>query len=365
MATTPDAPDAGGPPPWLRHSAGWVARLLVLALGLLGLALLASRLTFLVLPVAVGLLVAGVFAPVVAWTDRRRVPRWLSCLLVVLGLLAAVVGAGVLIGARVAEQLPQLRDQLGQATDQLSRTLGITLPSPGDLGGGDGNASGQSGNGPLGGSLTEALGVAATTFEVFVAGFLTLAFAFLFLKDGRQMWTWLLQRVPARARDDVGAGGEAAWLTLHTYVRGLTIVAAFDAVGVGLGLLVLGVPLVLTLAALQFVLSYVPTIGALLAGAVAVAVALVSGGLVTAGLVLVLVLLVQQVGNSVIEPWVMGHGLRLHPAVVLGAVTAGGLLWGIPGALLFVPLTAATAAAARAVSGRHRGGQQEPTAAPG
>lgn len=352
-----DATADGSPPPWLRTTAGWVARLLVLALGVWLLAELASRLTLLVVPVAVGLLVAGVFAPVVGWADHHRAPRWLSSLVVVLGLLAVVVGAATLIGARVAEQVPRLRDQLGQALDQVSRTLGVTLPRPGGLAGGgndDGGGSTQGGGGGPGGSLSEALGVATTTLEVFVAGFLALAFAFLFLKDGRQMWDWLLRRLPARSRGDVGAGGEAAWQTLHTYVRGLTIVAAFDAVGIGLGLLLLGVPLVLTLAALQFVLSYVPTIGALVAGAVAVAVALVSGGLATAGLVLLLVVLVQQVGNSVIEPWVMGRGLRLHPAVVLAAVTAGGLLWGIAGALLFVPLTAATAAASRAVAGRHR-----------
>lgn len=355
MAPEPEATGARSAPEWLVRTTGWVGRLVVLGVGLWLLALLVSRLTLLVVPLAVGLLIAGVFIPVVEWTDRRHVPRWLSSLVVVLGLLAAVGGAVAVLGARVAEELPRLRDQLAQAMDQMSGTMGVSLPGPAALtGSGDGSGAGSGGGGLLGGSLTEALGLATTTFEVFVGVFLTLAFAFLFLKDGADMWRWLLRRVPDRLRDDVGAGGDAAWRTLHTYVRGLTIVSAFDALGTGLGLLALGVPLVLTLAALQFVLSYIPTIGALVAGAVAVAVAFVSGGLVTAGLVLVLVLVVQQVGNSVIEPWVMGRGLRLHPAVVLAAVTAGGLLWGIPGALLFVPLTAAVSAAARAVSARHR-----------
>ena len=361
-AVTPPDTDATGVrsvPDWLVRTAGWVGRLLVLGVALWLLALLVLRLTLLVVPLAVGLLIAGVFIPVVEWADRHRVPRWLSSLVVVLGLLGLLVAVLSLLGARVAEQLPRLRDQLGQAMDQVSRTLGVTLPTPSNLGGGGSGGSGGSG-GALGSSLTEVLGVAATTFEVFVALFLALAFAFLFLKDGADMWGWLVRRLPPRFRDDVGTGGEAAWLTLHTYVRGLTIVAAFDAVAIGLGLLALGVPLVLTLATLQFVFSYVPTIGAIVAGAAAVAVALVSSGLVTAGLVLLLVLVVQQIGNSVIEPWVMGRGLRLHPAVVLAAVTAGALLWGIPGALLFVPLTAAVSAAARAVDARHRTGEAEP-----
>ncbi|MDD9204956.1 AI-2E family transporter, partial [Georgenia sp. 10Sc9-8] len=115
--------------------------------------------------------------------------------------------------------------------------------------------------------------------------------------------------------------------------------------GIGVGLLLLGVPLALTLALLQFVASYIPTIGAFVTGAVAVAVAFASDGLTTALLVLVLVIVVQQVGNVVIEPYVMGRSLPMNAFMVLAAVTAGGLLWGIAGALLFVPLTAAVAAA--------------------
>lgn len=179
--------------------------------------------------------------------------------------------------------------------------------------------------------------------------FLTLALAFLFLKDGAQMWQWVLEHTGARIRDRVDAAGLAAWATLSTYVRGITIVALFDAAAIAIGLAVLGVPLLLTLALLQFLGSYIPTFGAFVAGAVAVAVALVSGGVVTAAFTLALVVAVQQIGNDVIEPWVMGRTLPLHPAVVLVAVTAGAILWGMAGALLFVPLAAAASAAAHAV----------------
>jgi putative heme transporter len=182
--------------------------------------------------------------------------------------------------------------------------------------------------------------------EILFGVFLTLALTFLFLKDGAAMWAWLMARVPPDRRATVDAAGRHAWTTTGGYMRGLTIVALFDAVGIGLALLLLGVPLVLTLAVLQFLLSYVPTIGAFVAGAVAVAVALGSEGVLTAAIVAVAAVAVQQIGNDVIEPWVMDRLIGLHPTVVLTAVTAGAVLWGIAGALLFVPLAAALTAGA-------------------
>ncbi|WP_324277472.1 AI-2E family transporter [Blastococcus brunescens] len=179
-----------------------------------------------------------------------------------------------------------------------------------------------------------------------VGGFLTLAFAFLFLASGSAMWQWLLGKFGGPLREDVDVAGRAAWRTAGGYVRGLTIVALFDAVGIGLGLVLLGVPLALTLAALQFLASYIPTLGAFVAGAVAVVVAYGSGGLTTAALVVALVVVVQQIGNSVVEPWVMRKRLPINAVTVLAAVTTGGLLWGIAGALLFVPLAAAFSAGA-------------------
>ncbi len=181
--------------------------------------------------------------------------------------------------------------------------------------------------------------------EVLVGVFLTIALTFLFLKDGAAMWVWILAKVPPDGRDSIDEAGRHAWTTTGCYIRGLTIVALFDAVGIGVALLLLGVPLVLALAVLQFLLSYVPTLGAFVAGGVAVAVALGSNGVVTALILLVAVIAVQQIGNDVIEPRVMDRLVSLHPAVVLIAVTAGAVLWGIAGALLFVPLAAAQTAA--------------------
>ena len=315
------------------------------------LAGLLVKMTLLVVAVLVALLLAGVAAPAVQWADRRGVPRWASSLVVVLLLLAALLGAAVGLGTRIAQQLPQLRDQFRQVAADLSQRFGIDLPGAGS---GSGSGGGGSGGSPGGGtSAGDLLGPAQTAAEVLVGMFLALVLAFLFLRSGAGMWQWFLGKFGGRVREDVDAAGRAAWTTVGAYVRGLTIVALFDAVFIGAGLLLIGVPLALTLAVLQFLASYIPTIGAFVAGLLAVVVAYGSGGLGTAALVLALIAVVQQVGNDVVEPYVMRNRLPINATMVLVAVTAGGLLWGIAGALLFVPLTAAVAAAGHELWTRH------------
>ncbi|MBC7289814.1 MAG: AI-2E family transporter [Actinotalea sp.] len=326
------------PPAWLLRWALVATCLLVLAGAVWLLAELVSMLTLLVVAVVVALLLAGVLAPAVAWAGRHRVPRGAAAGLAVAVVVLVAGGVLALIGVRLAEQLPEFRAQLDDATSQLSATLGVEVPSP------------QEGGSSVSEALTTSVAVVA---DVLLGLFLVLVFLFLFLRHGERLWGWVLEKLGGRLREDVDAAAHAAWHTVGAYVRGLTIVAAFDAVGIGLGLVLLGVPLALTLAVLQFVASYVPTIGSIVAGAVAVAVAYVGGGLGTAAAVAVLALVVQQIGNNVIEPYVMQRRLPINAFVVLAAVTAGGLLWGIAGALLFVPLTAAVSAAGHELWTRH------------
>lgn len=319
-------------------------RLLVLAVLLWLLAGFAVKVTLPLVTVLVALLVAGILAPLVEWAHGRGAPRWLAAGGAML-LLVTVLGGGLLaLGARIAGQLPRLREQFQQVSSDLSQRFGVELPSSG------GDGGGGSGGGTSAGDL---LGPVRTAAEVVIAAFLVVALAYLFLHGGPGIWRWLLEKFDGRVREDVDAAGRAAWTTVGGYVRGLTIVAVFDAVGIGVGLLVIGVPLALTLAALQFLASYIPTIGAFVAGLVAVVVAYASGGLGTAALVLALVVVVQQIGNSFVEPYVMRNRLPLNAATVLIAVTAGGVLWGIAGALLFVPLAAAISAAAHELWVRH------------
>ncbi|CCG03202.1 AI-2E family transporter [Blastococcus saxobsidens] len=339
------APGDPAVPAWLARSAAVGGRLLVLAVLLWLVAGFAVKVTLPLVAVFVALLLAGVLAPAVEWAQRRGVPRGASAGVAVLLLVAVLVGAVAALGTRIAGQLPRLRDQFQQVSSDLSQRFGIDLPSFGAGGGG-----GSSGGGTSAGDL---LGPARTVAEVLIAAFLVVALTYLFLHGGPGMWRWLLGKFGGRLRDDVDAAGRSAWTTVGGYVRGLTIVALFDAVGIGIGLLLIGVPLALTLAALQFLASYIPTIGAFVAGLVAVVVAYASSGLGTATLVLGLIVVVQQIGNSVIEPYVMKNRLPLNAAMVLIAVTVGGVLWGLAGALLFVPLAAAVAAAGHELWERH------------
>lgn len=321
-------------PEWIQRIGQVSWRLLAAGVLVWLLAELVQKLTLIVVPVAVAVLLAAVLHPVALRFERDRLPDWVVPLALVVLVLVVLLGVTLAVGARISDQLPELREDFQQAVEDLENRYSIELPT----------LPGTEGSSDLGGSAPEVLRVGG---EVLFGAFLTLALSFLFLKDGDEMWRWALDRLDGRVRDDVDATGCAAWNTLGTYVRGLTVVALFDAVGIGLGLVLLGVPLALTLTALQFFASYVPTIGAFVAGGVAVLVAFGSDGLWTAVLVLVIVVVVQQIGNDVIEPWIMGRTLPIRPAVVLIAVSVGAILWGIAGALLFVPLTAGLSAAAQ------------------
>lgn len=336
--TAPRRPEIPG---WTVKGGAVAWRLVAMAAAVFAVAYALRTLTVIVVPIAIALLLAGVLEPLARRLHRDRFPDWLVPLVLVLGVLGLLVAGVAGLGVRLADQLPTLRDEFSSSLQDVEDRFSIQLP---DLPGSD--ASGSSGSsGGTSGRLSDAAEIIRLGAEILFGAFLTLALGFLFLKDGRHMWAWFLGKLHPQNRDEVDAAGRAAWNTLGSYVRGLTVVALFDAAGIGIGLLVLGVPLVVTLAALQFVASYVPTIGAFVAGAVAAVVAFGTGGFATAALTVVLVVVVQQVGNDVIEPWIMGRSLAIHPAVVLVAVSVGAIVWGIPGALLFVPLVAAGSAA--------------------
>lgn len=344
-------------PSWLLKSG--VTGLCVLSVGaaLWMVAEFAQKLTLVLVPVLLALLLAGVFEPLV---DRggRRLPGWVTPLVIVLVLLVATLGGVWILGQRIASEVPELTGDLNTGVQDVTNRLGVDVPSFFDGATQDkearpGAAGGQgTGAGDGGAAFGGAADVVKLGTEIIFGFFLTLALAFLFMKDGKAMWRWALDKTGPELRPAIHDAGRAAWGTVGAYVRGLTAVALFDAAGIGLGLLVLGVPLVVTLAALQFVGSYIPTFGSLVAGGAAVLVAYVSGGLPTAALALAMIVIVQQIGNDVIEPWVMGRTVGLHPAAVLIAVGVGGVLWDVAGAFLFVPLAAAGSAASRVLWGR-------------
>jgi predicted PurR-regulated permease PerM len=326
----------------LRKVALTCLYLLIIAATLWVVGQVLARLFVIVVPLAVALLLAALFAPAVAWLHSHRVPRGLATTGVLLGGLAAVGGLVYFMVSTLVDGLPglasrlddsyrQLRDWLtngpiGLTGDQLDRMLGEAknwvTRNRGEL------ASG-------------ALGI-LTTAGALLAGLVVVVFVLIFfLHDGSRMWRGTTAFLPEPSRGRVREAGDRVFGVLAAYVRTTMLVALIDAVGIGLGLWLTGVPLVLPLSALVFFGAFVPIVGAFVTGIVAVLIALVSQGFVVALIVTGVVIAVQQLEGNVLEPLLMSKSVRLHPVLVLVAITVGVEIAGIVGALFAVPLAAA------------------------
>jgi predicted PurR-regulated permease PerM len=208
-------------------------------------------------------------------------------------------------------------------------------------------------------SLTSTtISTATALFEALTGIFLVLFSMFFFLRDGGRIWRFLVRLLPTAAQTSVADAGRASWGTLVAYVRATVLVAFIDALGIGLALVLLHVPLAFPLAALVFLGAFVPIVGATLSGAVAVLIALVdeNGGLVKALLVLAAVVAVQQLEGHVLQPLIMGRAVAIHPLAVIVAIAAGVVLAGVVGAVVAVPLIAVVNTGVRRLaSGQRRG----------
>lgn len=191
-------------------------------------------------------------------------------------------------------------------------------------------------------SVPDPVAGATLALEVLSGTALAVFVLFFLLKDGGRMWGWVLSWTPPAHRPRADGAGRTAWETLRGYVRGSVLIAFVDAAGIGLGLVLLDVPLALSLTLLVFLGAFVPILGATVSGALAVLVALVTQGVTSALVLLAVVLVVQQLEGNVLHPLVMGRALSVHPVVILLAVSAGGLLAGVPGAIVAVPVVAVT-----------------------
>jgi predicted PurR-regulated permease PerM len=323
-------------PLWLRVGGLGSGCLLLMAGGLYVLGTVATRLASLTLAMAAAVLVAALLQPVVTVLVRLRVPRALGALLAILLLVATLVAPAVLLWNLTANQFDDL---FGRLREGLERTRAVALDllpvSEQQLDRVVAEIRArfeQSGASVLAGAVTLVEVLAAVIVALFVAYFL--------LKDGPSMWAWFLGQLPERSRPLADESGQAGWDTVGRYVRGTLIVAAIDAVGIGIALAIIGVPLALPLALLVFVGGFIPYVGATISGSVAVLVALAANGPIDALLVLAAVIAVQQIEGNFLEPFIIGHQVRLHPVVVVVAVFAGALTAGIAGAILAVPLTA-------------------------
>ena len=316
--------------------------LIVIAVVVVGAVRLASMLRLVVLPTFLALILATLLAPPVGWLRRRGWPRAGAALAAVGVFVLFFVGLGAWLGPAVGGQFGELGAQLTAGVREVEEWL---VEGPFDLShqqvsaAVDGLVDTVRGN--VGSLAQTALSGAGVVLSVIAGLLLAIVVLFFFLKDGDAMWAWALGLVPAAQRNDLREAGERAWTALAAFLRGQTLVALFDAVAIGLGLVITGVPLALPLAVIVFFSTYVPYLGAIAAGAAAVLVALVSQGLGTALIVLVIVLVVWQVEGNVIYPFVMGRALSVHPIVLLLGIVAGGVLGGVVGAIIATPVLAA------------------------
>lgn len=333
---------------WL---ARWSTRLALAAVGVYLVWWLIGKLWVVVMPVLLGLLITTVLWPPARWLRSRGLAPALAAAIVLLAGLAVLGGVLVLISVSIASGVPEIADSAGRAVQQTRDWL---AGPPLNLGDSQLDQLIQQGADQLQssiGSIANGLltGVGTVTSSV-VTGILALLLAFLFVKDGPRFTPWLRGVIGDRAGGHVTTVLERVWATLGDFIRTQAIVSLIDAVFIGLGLVVLGVPLAIPLAALTFLGGFIPIIGAFIAGALAVLVALVSNGWTTALIMLVIVVVVQQVEGNVLQPMLQSRSLRLHAAVVLLAVTAGSSLYGIAGAFLAVPVAAAVAVVLRYLS---------------
>lgn len=348
----PRAPAAStAVPPSVRAAAAWSACLLLVVAAAAVVLWLVAALRVLVVSVAVAVLLAVLLAPAAAWLRRvARFPAWLACAVAVLGLVLGVGGLVTVAGRSVVGGLGDLVEQAFAGAEQALAWLadGPLAVDAEQLAGlvDRAQAAVQDNAGVL---LAGALSATVTAGQVAAGTLIALFCAFFFLRDGAAIWAWTVGLLPRTARDRVHAAGLRGLVTVSAYTRTQVLVGAVDALGIGLGAALLQVPLALPITVLVFVASFVPFVGAISTGAIAVLVALVAQGPVTALLMLGVVLLVQQVEGNVLQPFLMGHAVRLHPVAVLLAVTAGSLVAGIAGALFAVPVVAAANTMVRAL----------------
>lgn len=328
-------------PHGLRVATAYSWRFLVIAAALGVSIWLVIQLKLLVIPVLVAILVAALLWPGFSWMLRHRVPRWLAIVIALVGTLAVVGGLLWLVVWQITREWPsvqastvtaaeQFREYLvngplhlsaGQIDDLLTQAVTLVQEQAQLL-------------------LSGALAIGSTLGHVVVGAVLALFILLCVLADGAGIWRWTVRLFPRAARPAMDGAARNGWATVVNYARTQLLVASIDAVGIGLGAFFLSVPLAIPIAVLVFLGAFVPVVGAVVTGSLAVFLALVYNGPWIALWMLIVVLAVQQVEGHILQPLLMGSAVKVHPLAVVLVVAGGAMIAGIPGALFAVPLAA-------------------------
>lgn len=323
-------------------AAAWAVCAVLIAVAAWIAGTVVGKLLIVVIPLSVAVLFAAMLQPVAAFMRRRlRFPSALASLLSVLLLLGVFLGGFALATERLAEGFGQLRDGVGKGIDQVMswlRTgpLHLSVDSDSTVANGVRDWAGQS----SGALASEALSLGATAVDVIAGILICLLSLFFFLHHGERIWSFCLRFVPRAARPEFHEAMRRGWVSLGNYSRTQIGVAAINAAGIGIGAWIMGIPLVIPSTILVFLASFVPIVGAVASGAVVVLIALVDKGAVAALIMVAIVVGVHFLESHVLQPFLMGHAVSIHPLAVIVVVAAGTYMFGLAGALFAVPLTA-------------------------
>lgn len=362
-ATDERAPTLPGP--LLRAAADYAWRLVVVGFVFYYAVIVLGRLALVAIPFMVSLLVTALLRPVFNFFVRHGAGRGFGTLATVLGSFLLVGGLLTLVVIRAADQAPQLGDEINSLIPHVKHWL---IKGPLHLNPKSVNNISKTITEDISKNSSKIASTAlSTTKSVLdvVGGSLLVLFSTIFLLyDGERVWKFTLAGVPPAVRDRVDTGGRAAWVTLSHYVRGTLVVAAFHGLVMAITLSLLGVPLAFPLAVLIGLGSFVPLVGAVLTGILAVGVAGLSKGLVAAIIVVAVLLVDGQIEGHLLQPFVVGRYVRVHPLAVVLALGAGGLLFGIFGAIVAVPTVACLNSGIRAAKGTDGPAEAAETSAP-
>jgi predicted PurR-regulated permease PerM len=327
--------------PLVRKAAAWSWRLLVIFAAIVVLLWTVKRLEVIVVPVALATILAALLLPAVDWLDHRGVPRGAAVALTLLSGLALVGGILTFVVTQFIKGAPDLIEQVSRSVEGVRDWL---ITGPLELSREQIQSAGDAFVQALRDNeerLARGTVSTATAVTEIVTGAVLVLFTLIFLlHGGRNIFSFVTLIVPATVRNRVRDAGRAGFYSLIGYVRATFLVALIDAIGIGTGLAIMGIPLALPLASLVFLGAFVPLVGAVITGFLAVIVALIAKGWIFALITLGLIVAVQQVEGHVLQPLVMGRAVSIHPLAVVLAIASGGVLAGIIGALLAVPVLA-------------------------
>jgi predicted PurR-regulated permease PerM len=328
-------------PGLLQVAAAWSWRLLLTGLVIYVVFRFAVFLRLVTLPFIAAMLLTALLQPFVAWLRRHRLSPLLSTWCAFFLALIVIAGAITLLANQISSQYPVLFNEVQKTVTQVQHSL---AGSPFHVS--------QTRLSRLSSDLLKYISqhksvVAGTVLTggkyaaEFITGIIvTLFISFFLLKDGAGIWHWLIHRMQPEARRRLAAAGDQAWRALVNYMRGTTVVALIHSLLLGLAMWILGVPLVLPLMVLIFIAAYIPLIGILLVGALAILIALVTKGVVAAVILLAVLLVENQIEGHLLQPLVVGRIIKLHPLAIILVLAVGGVIAGIPGAIIAVPTAA-------------------------